>query len=438
MLPLLLSMFESPRDTQSHSVSDLNTTWSSSFSMDKQMSSKKSACLVAQSCPTLATPWTVACQAPLSMEFIRQEHWSGLPLSSPGDLSDPGIETASPMLAGGFFTIMPPGKRITCKTQSRGRGGTCMSTVGTLPSFQSLLHACLQTYLHGTEEEMVLKHYPTSVCPLLSPALTSPLHPRLTHPSVYLGVQPNTSKTNSKPTPFNFLISVTDTSVLLVALVKELGVPLAVSLTLHSIHQPILSTPLSVQDLISSHRPHSSTKVLGNISICHSGFLNGLLVSTPFPTEQSTLHATARVSMGLHHPLLHPAHSSHLRVEAVVLTRAHKSYRTQTPSVPRPLTWLPFLTLLLPPLIPYTHSLPQAPDLCSLFLLHRLSPQMFATHFPPSFRPWSNITSRKRSLTTPHEIVMVPLFHTSCSFALLFPGTLTCVCAKSPSSCLTL
>ena len=336
MLPLLLSMFESPRDTQSHGVSDLNTTWSSSFSMDKQISSKKSTCLVAQSCPTLATPWTVACQALLSMEFSRQEHWSGLPLSSPGDLSDPGIKTASPMLAGGFFTIMPPGKRITCKTQSRGRGGTCMSTVGTLPSFQSLLHACLQTYLHETEEEMVLKHYPTSVCPLLSPALTSPLHPRLTHPSVYLGVQPNTSKTNSKSTPFNFLISVTDTSVLLVALVKQLGVPLAVSLTLHSIHQHILSTPLSIQDLISSHRPHSSTKVLGNISICHSGFLNGLLVSTPFPTMQSTLHATARVSVGLHHPLLHPSHSSLLllllsRFSRVRLCRPHRRQPTRVP-----------------------------------------------------------------------------------------------------------
>lgn len=150
---------------------------------------------------------------------------------------------------------------------------------------------------------MVLKHYPTSICPLLSPALTSPLHPRLTHPSVYLGVQPNMFKTNSKPTPFNFLISVTDTSVLLVALVKQLGVPLAVSLTLHSIHQHILSTPHSIQDLISSHRPRSSTKVLGNTSICHSGFLNGLLVSTPFPTVQSTFHATPRVDVGLHHPL---------------------------------------------------------------------------------------------------------------------------------------
>ena len=39
-----------------------------------------------------AIPWTVAYKAPLSMEFSRQEYWSGLPLPSPGDLPDPGIE----------------------------------------------------------------------------------------------------------------------------------------------------------------------------------------------------------------------------------------------------------------------------------------------------------------------------------------------------------
>ena len=42
--------------------------------------------LIAKSCPTLATPWTVDCWAPLFMEFSKQEHWSGLPFPSPGDL----------------------------------------------------------------------------------------------------------------------------------------------------------------------------------------------------------------------------------------------------------------------------------------------------------------------------------------------------------------
>ena len=55
-------------------------------------------CLVAKLCPTLAIPWTVAHQAPLSMGFSRQQYWSGLPFPSPGDLPDPGIEPGSPAL----------------------------------------------------------------------------------------------------------------------------------------------------------------------------------------------------------------------------------------------------------------------------------------------------------------------------------------------------
>ena len=63
--------------------------------------------LVTKLCPTLVTPWTVAHQAPLSMEFSRQEYWSGLPCPPPGDLPDPGMNLfllSLPALAGGFFT----------------------------------------------------------------------------------------------------------------------------------------------------------------------------------------------------------------------------------------------------------------------------------------------------------------------------------------------
>ena len=56
--------------------------------------------------------WTAARQAPLSLEFSRQEYWSGLPLLFPGDLLHPGIESVSPALAGGFFTTEPPGKPL--------------------------------------------------------------------------------------------------------------------------------------------------------------------------------------------------------------------------------------------------------------------------------------------------------------------------------------
>ena len=53
---------------------------------------------VAQSCPTLATPGTIAHQALLPMEFSRQEYWNGLPFPSPGALPNPGIKPGSPAL----------------------------------------------------------------------------------------------------------------------------------------------------------------------------------------------------------------------------------------------------------------------------------------------------------------------------------------------------
>ena len=57
--------------------------------------------LVAKSCPTLSTPWIVACQAPLSMGFSRWDFWNGLPFPPPGGLTDPGIKPGSPALQAG-------------------------------------------------------------------------------------------------------------------------------------------------------------------------------------------------------------------------------------------------------------------------------------------------------------------------------------------------
>ena len=56
-----------------------------------------------------ATPWTVPYQAPQSMEFSRQEYWSGLPFPSPGDLPDPDIEPGSPTLPSDALPSEPPG-----------------------------------------------------------------------------------------------------------------------------------------------------------------------------------------------------------------------------------------------------------------------------------------------------------------------------------------
>ena len=58
------------------------------------------------------TQWTVADQAPLSMEFPRQEYWSGLPFPSPENLPNSGIEPASPALAGNSLLLSNQGSPI--------------------------------------------------------------------------------------------------------------------------------------------------------------------------------------------------------------------------------------------------------------------------------------------------------------------------------------
>ena len=78
------------------------------FSLNK---SKKIWCVKLLSCVQLfATPWTVACQAPLSMGFSRQEYWSGLPFPSPGDLPNPGLKPTSPAVLADSLQAEPPGE----------------------------------------------------------------------------------------------------------------------------------------------------------------------------------------------------------------------------------------------------------------------------------------------------------------------------------------
>ena len=64
------------------------------------------------------TPWTAAHQAPQSMEFSRQEYWSGLPFPSPGDLPNPGIEPGSPTMEADALTSEPAGKPYSFYTTS--------------------------------------------------------------------------------------------------------------------------------------------------------------------------------------------------------------------------------------------------------------------------------------------------------------------------------
>ena len=72
--------------------------------------------------PLFATPWTVAHQAAQSMEFSRQEYWSGLPFPSAGDLPKPGIEPGSPTLQADALPSEPPGKPLLPVDQSERKG----------------------------------------------------------------------------------------------------------------------------------------------------------------------------------------------------------------------------------------------------------------------------------------------------------------------------
>ena len=101
------------RQWHSWNIMISNTNW-----MELQQSKESYYFLLSRVCCMLsrfsharlfATPWTIACQAPLSMGFSRQEYWSGLPCPPPGDLPDPGTEPTSLMpsaLAGKFFTTI--------------------------------------------------------------------------------------------------------------------------------------------------------------------------------------------------------------------------------------------------------------------------------------------------------------------------------------------
>ena len=94
-----------------------------------------------------ATPWTVAYQVSPSMGFSRQEHWSGLPFPSPGDLPNPGIEPGSSALEADALTSEPPGKQ-TFKWNSVPKA------LSTLESTSQILNAgvfllCANTFIWG-------------------------------------------------------------------------------------------------------------------------------------------------------------------------------------------------------------------------------------------------------------------------------------------------
>ena len=105
----------------------------------------------------LATPWTVACQAPASMGLSRQEYWSGLPFPPPGVILDPGIKGISPALASRFFTTEPPGKPWQINTMTQ-RFSSCFLVHWRLRMIFNLFPSCLwefksQPGLQASEED---------------------------------------------------------------------------------------------------------------------------------------------------------------------------------------------------------------------------------------------------------------------------------------------
>jgi len=89
------------------------------ISMDSCMNDLYSFSHLLSHVQLFVTPWTAAYQAPLSLGFSKQEHWSGLPFPSPGDLCNPGIKPRSPALQADSFPSEPSGKPSVVKMPFR-------------------------------------------------------------------------------------------------------------------------------------------------------------------------------------------------------------------------------------------------------------------------------------------------------------------------------
>ena len=106
---------------------------------------------ITQSCPTLCDPMDSSLhQAPPSIRFSRQEYWSGLPFPSPGNLTDPGIESRSPTLQGDALPSEPPGTPIPKKGSAKECSNYLTIAPNSHPSKVTLkiLQARLQQYMN--------------------------------------------------------------------------------------------------------------------------------------------------------------------------------------------------------------------------------------------------------------------------------------------------
>ena len=131
-----------------------------------------------------ATPWTIACQAPLSTEFSRQEDWTGLPFPSPEDLPDRGIEPRSPTLQANSLLDEPPGKP---KNTGVGSPSLLQGIFLSRQSNQGLLHCRWILYQLSCQESPNLQYSHLLVhVPVINQFLTTQLAALLEAPCTRL------------------------------------------------------------------------------------------------------------------------------------------------------------------------------------------------------------------------------------------------------------
>ena len=111
-----------------------------------------------------ATPWTIAHQAPPSMEFSRQEYWSGLPFPSPGDLPHPGIEPGSPTLQANTLPSEPPGKYHSDAATAAAKSLQSCPTL-----CDPMDYSWPDTSVHGILQERILEWVAISFSKVSSP-----------------------------------------------------------------------------------------------------------------------------------------------------------------------------------------------------------------------------------------------------------------------------
>ena len=118
-------------------------------------------CVCVLSCVRLSvTPWTVACQAPLSMEFSRQEYWSGLPFPFLGDFPNPGIEPSSPgspVLAGRFFTTEEAPRTYTLLPEDNKFNNSSSVRGLVLPMFPHSNFSLILSHYFGNSSILIIQ-----------------------------------------------------------------------------------------------------------------------------------------------------------------------------------------------------------------------------------------------------------------------------------------